>query len=157
MTYPDYLLAPEPEPIPTADGNPDVIINIPNDLEAALTDLHLPAWQLDGPFLCKATMERYRTELTAVSPQFEETAAALRHELTREAGGYAVLRMGNLAKALGTDDDRFCGWRRASRPKWRPPFRRFPGGPCGRTSESRSTRTLASPAGSGTTRSTWTW
>lgn len=51
-------------------------------------------------------MEEYRTELTA-TPRFEETAATLRHALTGEGGGYAVLCLGNLAKALGTDADRF--------------------------------------------------
>ncbi len=48
-------------------------------------------------------MERYGTELTATA-RFEETAAILRHALTGEGGGYAVLRLGNLAKALGTGD-----------------------------------------------------
>ncbi|MCF3142178.1 TauD/TfdA family dioxygenase [Streptomyces platensis] len=83
-----------------------MFIDIPSELEAALTDLSLPPWELNGPFLAHSTMERYRTELTA-SPRFEETAATMRHSLTREGGGYAVLRLGNLAKALGTDDDRF--------------------------------------------------
>ncbi|MFF1631063.1 hypothetical protein ACFVXV_37840, partial [Streptomyces sp. NPDC058272] len=81
-----------------------MFIDIPSELEAALTDLPLPTWKLDGSFLAQSTMERYRTELTA-TPRFEETAATLRHALTGEGGGYAVLRLGNLAKALGTDDD----------------------------------------------------
>ncbi|MEW1615166.1 MULTISPECIES: TauD/TfdA family dioxygenase [unclassified Streptomyces] len=51
-------------------------------------------------------MERYRIELTA-APQFEETVATLRRALSGEGGGYAVLRMGNLIKALGAEDDRF--------------------------------------------------
>ncbi|MFJ2397408.1 TauD/TfdA family dioxygenase [Streptomyces sp. NPDC087843] len=80
-----------------------MFIDIPSELEAALIDLPLPTWELDGSFLAKSTMERYRTELTA-TPQFEDTAATLRHTLTREGGGYAVLRLGNLAKALGTGD-----------------------------------------------------
>lgn len=83
-----------------------MFIDIPSELEAALIDLPLPQWELDGSFLAKTTMNEYRTELTA-TPQFEETAATLRHALTGEGGGYAVLRMGNLAKALGTDDGRF--------------------------------------------------
>ncbi|MGW8745974.1 TauD/TfdA family dioxygenase [Streptomyces sp. NPDC055794] len=80
-----------------------MFIEMPSDLEAALIDLPLPTWELDHSFLAKSTMERYRTELTA-TPRFEETAATLRHALTREGGGYAVLRLGNLAKALGTGD-----------------------------------------------------
>ncbi|MEV7848785.1 TauD/TfdA family dioxygenase [Streptomyces cyaneofuscatus] len=83
-----------------------MFIDIPNELEAALIDLCLPMWKLDGPFLASASAERYRTELRA-TPQFRETVATLRHALTGADGGYAVLRLGNLVKALGTDDDRF--------------------------------------------------
>ncbi|MGW2556323.1 TauD/TfdA family dioxygenase [Streptomyces sp. NPDC001635] len=79
-----------------------MFIDIPGELEAALIDRSLPPWELHGPFLAQSTMEEYRTELTA-TPQFEETAATLRHALTGN-GGYAVLRLGNLAKALGTGD-----------------------------------------------------
>nr|WP_240150693.1 TauD/TfdA family dioxygenase [Streptomyces sp. SID7805] len=68
-----------------------------------MIDLPLPPWGLDGSFLAKSTLERYRTELTA-TPRFEETAAILRHALTGEGGGYAVLRLGNLSKALGAGD-----------------------------------------------------
>ncbi|MFD8733470.1 TauD/TfdA family dioxygenase [Streptomyces sp. NPDC059618] len=80
-----------------------MFIDIPSELEAALIDLPLPTWELEGSFLAKPTMKRFRTELTA-TPQFEETAATLRHALTREGGGYAVLRLGNLAKTLRTGD-----------------------------------------------------
>lgn len=80
-----------------------MFIDIPNELEAALIDRSLPPWELDGSFLAQSTMKEYRTELTA-TPQFEETAATLRHALTGEGGGYAVLRLGNLARALGTGD-----------------------------------------------------
>ncbi|MEV5440879.1 TauD/TfdA family dioxygenase [Streptomyces sp. NPDC052682] len=80
-----------------------MFIDIPSELEAALIDLPLPPWELDGSFLAKSTMEEYRTELTA-APRFKETAATLRHALTGEYGGYAVLRLGNLAKALGAGD-----------------------------------------------------
>lgn len=83
-----------------------MFIDIPRRLEAALIDLSLPTWELEGPFLAKSTMERYRAELTG-APRFEETAATLRHALTGDGGGYAVLRLGNVAKALGADDDRF--------------------------------------------------
>ncbi|MGA4867139.1 TauD/TfdA family dioxygenase [Streptomyces lavendulocolor] len=83
-----------------------MLIDIPSELEAALTNLPLPMWELDGSFLAESTMERYQTELTA-TPRFTETATTLRHALTGEGGGYAVLRLGNLAEALGTDDGRF--------------------------------------------------
>ncbi|WP_259407986.1 TauD/TfdA family dioxygenase [Streptomyces akebiae] len=83
-----------------------MFIEIPSEVEAALIDRSLPPWELDGSFLAQSTMEEYRTELTA-TPQFEETAATLRHALTGAGGGYAVLRLGNLATALGTDDDQF--------------------------------------------------
>ncbi|MFJ8627504.1 TauD/TfdA family dioxygenase [Kitasatospora sp. NPDC093550] len=80
-----------------------MFIGIPSELESALIDLPLPAWKLDGSFLAKSTMERYRTELAAV-PRFEETAATLRHALTGEGGGYAVLRLGRLAESMGAGD-----------------------------------------------------
>jgi hypothetical protein len=83
-----------------------MFIELPSELEAALIDLRLPMWELDGQSLAKSTAERYRGALTA-TPQFEETIATMRHALTGEGGGYAVLRLGNLAKALGTDDGRF--------------------------------------------------
>lgn len=80
-----------------------MFIEIPNELEAALADRPLPPWQLDGPSLAGSTMEQYQAALAA-APRFEETAATLRDALTRDGGGYAVLRLGNLAKALGADD-----------------------------------------------------
>ncbi|MFE4670695.1 TauD/TfdA family dioxygenase [Streptomyces sp. NPDC056716] len=83
-----------------------MFIDIPSELEAALIDRSLPPWELDGSFLARSTMEEYRTELTA-TPRFAETAVILRHALTGEGGGYAVLRLGNLAEVLGADDDRF--------------------------------------------------
>lgn len=80
-----------------------MFIDISSDLEAALIDLSLPAWHLDGAFLAPTTIERYRTAMRA-APRFTETVTTLRDALTREGGGYAVLRLGNLAKALGAGD-----------------------------------------------------
>ncbi|MEW2302143.1 TauD/TfdA family dioxygenase [Streptomyces sp. NPDC006655] len=102
-----------------------MIIDIPSELEAALIGLPLPTWKLDGPFLAQSTMEEYRSELTA-APRFEETAATLRHVLTGESGGYAVLRLGNLAKALGIDDDRFLRLATAFAAEVAVPFSPFP-------------------------------
>ncbi len=101
-----------------------MLIDIPSELEAALIDRSLPTWELDGSFLATSTMQRYRTELTA-TPQFEETAATLRHALTGEGGGYAVLRLGNLAKALGTGD-RFLRLATAFAAEVAVPFSPFP-------------------------------
>jgi hypothetical protein len=80
-----------------------VFIDIPSELQAALIDIPLPPRSPDGPFLALSTMKEYRTELTA-TPRFDETAATLRHALTGEGRGYAVLRLGNLAEAPGTGD-----------------------------------------------------
>lgn len=102
-----------------------MFIDIPRELEAALIDLPLPTWDLDGSFLAEATMERYRVELTA-APRFEETAATLRHALNGEAGGYAVLRLGNLAKALGARDSRFLRLATAFAAEVAVPFSPFP-------------------------------
>ncbi|MFJ5875354.1 TauD/TfdA family dioxygenase [Streptomyces sp. NPDC093088] len=102
-----------------------MFIDIPRELKAALIGLPLPTWDLDGSFLAESTMERYRAELTA-APRFEETAAALHHALTGEDGGYAVLRLGNLAKALGAGDERFLRLATAFAAEVAVPFSPFP-------------------------------
>ncbi|MGW6842133.1 TauD/TfdA family dioxygenase [Streptomyces sp. NPDC054958] len=102
-----------------------MFIGIPGELESALIDLPLPPWELNAPFLAKSTREQYRTALTDV-PQFEETVATLRHALTGEGGGYAVLRLGNLAKTLGADDDRFLRLATAFAAEVAIPFSPFP-------------------------------
>ncbi|MFE6904229.1 TauD/TfdA family dioxygenase [Streptomyces sp. NPDC057717] len=101
-----------------------MFIDIPSKLEAALIERPLPPWELDGSFLAQSTIERYRTELTTI-PRFEETAAMLRHALIGEGGGYAVLRLGNLAKALGVGD-RFRRLATAFAAKVAVPFSPFP-------------------------------
>lgn len=90
------------------NSTPPAFINLSKELEAALIEIGgaLPAWAMAGPFLADATLQRYQAQMESV-PLVKETAATLRHALTGEGGGYAVLRLGNLAKALGTDDDRF--------------------------------------------------
>ncbi|MFE4048957.1 TauD/TfdA family dioxygenase [Streptomyces sp. YIM B13518] len=102
-----------------------MFIDIPGELEAALADLLLPTWELDGLSLAQSTMKRYRNELT-VTPRFQETVATLRHALTGEGGGYAVLRLGNLAKALGIDDGRFLRLATAFAAEVAVPFSPFP-------------------------------
>ncbi|WP_405971753.1 TauD/TfdA family dioxygenase [Streptomyces sp. NBC_00988] len=76
-----------------------MFIDIPSELETDLIDRPLPPWELDGSFLAQSSMEEYRTQLT-VTPRFGEIATTLRHTLTGAGGGYVVLRLGNLAKAL---------------------------------------------------------
>ncbi|MFJ4686494.1 TauD/TfdA family dioxygenase [Streptomyces sp. NPDC088789] len=102
-----------------------MFIDLPSELEASLIDLPLPTWELDGPYLAQSTRARYRTELRA-TPRFEETAATLRQALTGEGGGYAVLRLGNLAKALGIGDDRFLRLATAFAVEVAVPFSPFP-------------------------------
>ncbi|MFB6583342.1 TauD/TfdA family dioxygenase [Streptomyces sp. NPDC056402] len=105
-----------------------MFIGIPGELESALIDRSLPPWELDGSFLAQSTMEEYRTELTA-TPRFEETAATLHHALTGEGGGYAVLRLGGLAKALGTDGAQFLRLATAFVAEVAVPFSPFPAWP----------------------------
>ncbi|WP_327303008.1 TauD/TfdA family dioxygenase [Streptomyces sp. NBC_01298] len=100
-------------------------IDLPSELEAALIDRSLRPWGLDGPFLAKSTMVEYRAELTA-APRFEETTSVLRRALTWEGGGYAVLRLGNLAKALGAEDGRFLRLATAFAAEVAVPFSPFP-------------------------------
>ncbi|MEW1700832.1 TauD/TfdA family dioxygenase [Streptomyces sp. NPDC091278] len=83
-----------------------MFIDIPSELEAALTDRFLPPWEVDGSFLAQSAVEGYRSALAA-APRFGETAAAVRRALAEEGGGYAVLRLGNVAKALGADGGPF--------------------------------------------------
>ncbi|MFD8351721.1 TauD/TfdA family dioxygenase [Streptomyces coelicoflavus] len=70
-------------------------------------------------------MKQYRNELTAI-PRFEEAVATLRHALTGEGGGYAVLRLGNLAKVLGAEDGRFLRLATAFAAEVAVPFSPFP-------------------------------
>ncbi|MDI6518728.1 TauD/TfdA family dioxygenase [Streptomyces coelicoflavus] len=102
-----------------------MFIDIPGEIEGALTDLLLPIWELDGPSLARSTMKQYRNELTAI-PRFEEAVATLRHALTGEGGGYAVLRLGNLAKVLGAEDGRFLRLATAFAAEVAVPFSPFP-------------------------------
>ncbi|MEU6258639.1 TauD/TfdA family dioxygenase [Streptomyces sp. NPDC047043] len=109
----------------TRTTQPGASIDIPSELEAALVDRSLPPGELDGSFLAQSTMREYRTQLTA-APRFEETAATLRQVLTGEGGGYAVLRLGNLAKALGIDGDHFLRLVTAFAAEVAIPFSPFP-------------------------------
>jgi hypothetical protein len=78
-------------------------IDLPCELEEALIErAHtLPAWTMEGTFLVSSTIGRYRARL-ASAPLFDETISSLLHILSGAADGYAVVRLGNIADALGT-------------------------------------------------------
>jgi hypothetical protein len=86
-------------------GGEGLLINLPSELERALIGIGsaLPAWSVEGSFLAHSTIERYRAEL-ARAPLFQETADALRDMLGQRLNGYAVMRLGKIAQALGTGD-----------------------------------------------------
>lgn len=109
----------------TQTTQPGAFIEIPDELATTLLDRSLPAWEVDGPFLAQSTMEEYRNDLMA-APLFRETAATLRQVLTAEGGGYAVLRLGNLATTLGADGDRFLRLATAVAAEVAVPFSPFP-------------------------------
>lgn len=83
----------------------ETIIYVPVELEEALVELApaLPAWAVAGSFLAGSTIEQYRAQLTS-APLFDETISGLLRTLSGATGGYAVVRLGNIARALGTGD-----------------------------------------------------
>lgn len=78
-------------------------IDLPSELEEALIERGhtLPAWTMEGTFLASSTIGQYRAQL-ASAPLLDETIRSLLHMLSGAAGGYAVVRLGNIADALGT-------------------------------------------------------
>ncbi|MEV0149664.1 MULTISPECIES: TauD/TfdA family dioxygenase [unclassified Nonomuraea] len=108
------------------DSRPPAFITLSKELEAALIEIGgaLPAWDMAGSFLADATLKRYQADMESV-PLVKETVAQLRDALTAEGGGYAVLRLGNLAKALGADD-RFLRLATAFAAEVAVPFSPFP-------------------------------
>lgn len=80
-------------------------IDLHGELEDALVERAdaLPAWDMQGTFLDPPTIERYHAEL-ASAPRYEQTISELRRALDATAGGYAVVRLGRVAEALGTGD-----------------------------------------------------
>jgi hypothetical protein len=86
-----------------------MFINLPSELQRALIGIGkaLPPWSVEGTFLASSTIERYRTELASV-PLFRETTNALGGMLGGRPGGYAVMRLGNIAQALGTGERFLC-------------------------------------------------
>lgn len=84
----------------------ETVINVPAELEEALIELapSLPAWAVSGSFLAASTIERYQAQLSA-APMFDETVSGLTRALSGATGGYAVVRLGNVAHALGTEEE----------------------------------------------------
>ncbi|MFC1403202.1 MULTISPECIES: TauD/TfdA family dioxygenase [Streptacidiphilus] len=81
------------------------LIDLPRELEEALVEISatLPDWDMVAGFPTESTLAQCQEQMGAV-PLLKETAESLRHALSGEGGGYAVLRLGNLAEALGTGD-----------------------------------------------------
>jgi hypothetical protein len=77
----------------------------PDELEQALIACGrtLPGWTMVGTFLAPPTIRQYRAQLASAGVP-GATARSLRHALSGAGGGYAVLRLGNVAAALGTGD-----------------------------------------------------
>ncbi|GAB2875516.1 hypothetical protein [Streptomyces mayteni] len=83
----------------------DSFIDLPEELEDDLIAIGntLPAWSVEGTFLAHSTIERYRTELDT-APLFGDIKDRLLPLLGEAAGGYAVVRLRNVARALGIGD-----------------------------------------------------
>ncbi|MFC1405693.1 MULTISPECIES: TauD/TfdA family dioxygenase [Streptacidiphilus] len=58
---------------------------------------------MEGTFLADSTVQRYRSELASV-PLVTETVESLLATLSVAGAGYAVVRLGNIAEALGTGE-----------------------------------------------------
>jgi hypothetical protein len=94
--------------IPAARTSIDAVgegrfIDLPGELEEALIECGrtLPAWTMEGTFLASSAIGQYRAQLSSAS-LFDETISSLLRMLSGAAGGYAVVRLGNIADALGT-------------------------------------------------------
>ncbi|MFD5191365.1 TauD/TfdA family dioxygenase [Streptomyces sp. NPDC058357] len=80
----------------------DAFIDLPRELEEDLIKIGstLPAWSVEGTFLAKSTIEQYRAALDS-APLFDEFRGSLLSTLGGVRGGYAVVRLRNIAEALG--------------------------------------------------------
>ncbi|MFF1913488.1 TauD/TfdA family dioxygenase [Streptomyces sp. NPDC058239] len=87
------------------NADSDRFIDLPEELEGDLIEIGstLPAWSVEGAFLAGSTIERYPTKLDS-APLFDEIRGRLLAALNGAPGGYAVVRMGNIAQALGVGD-----------------------------------------------------
>lgn len=96
---------PAAAPAPAASAGQATIIDLPGELEEALIERGavLPAWALEGSFLAGSTIGQYRAQL-ASAPLLDETISGLVRTLNGATGGHAVVRLGNIARALGTGE-----------------------------------------------------
>ncbi|MFG2563339.1 TauD/TfdA family dioxygenase [Streptomyces sp. NPDC048496] len=87
------------------NADSDRFIDLPKELEGDLIEIGstLPAWTVEGAYLADSTIERYRTKLDS-APLFNEIRGPLLAALNGAAGGYAVVRLGNIAQALGVGE-----------------------------------------------------
>lgn len=93
----------------TVNADWDGFIDLPKELEDDLIEIGstLPGWSVEGAFLADSTIERYRTKLDS-APLFDEFRSPLLAALNGAAGGYAVVRLGNIVQALGVGDQFLC-------------------------------------------------
>lgn len=77
-------------------------IDPPRALQEALIECGraLPGWTMEGTFLSALAIRQYRAELASV-PLFDET---IRSPL-RALNGYTIVRLGGVARALGTGEE----------------------------------------------------
>ncbi|MFD7015225.1 TauD/TfdA family dioxygenase [Streptomyces sp. NPDC059928] len=80
-------------------------IDLPKELADSLIQIGstLLAREVQDTFLADSTIAQYRSGLES-APHFTTVRSSLLGALHGDHGGYAVLRLGNLAKALGTGD-----------------------------------------------------
>ncbi|MFE3827503.1 TauD/TfdA family dioxygenase [Streptomyces sp. NPDC059092] len=80
-------------------------IDLSRELEEDLIEIGstLPAWSVEGAFMADSTIERYRAALDSV-PLSDELRGPLVSTLNGVTGGCAVVRLGNIAQALGVGE-----------------------------------------------------
>lgn len=88
-----------------ASAGRDGFIDLPKELEDDLIEIGstLPAWSAEGAFLAGSTVEWCRAKLNS-APRFVEIRERLLSLLSGAAGGYAVVRLRNIAQVLGVGD-----------------------------------------------------
>ncbi|MFD8594517.1 TauD/TfdA family dioxygenase [Kitasatospora sp. NPDC059646] len=84
------------------------LLDLPEELETALAEVgtSLPDWEMNGTFLSGRTIQQYRAALDA-APEFRGLKNAAMSALSSEGGGYAVVRLGGIAQALGVEGEPF--------------------------------------------------
>ncbi|MER5494303.1 TauD/TfdA family dioxygenase [Streptomyces sp. NPDC002490] len=87
------------------DADRDGFVDLPRELEGNLIEIgsRLPSWNTEGSFLACSTIEWYRAEMES-APLFDEFRDSLLTVLNGTTGGYAVVRLGNIARTLGVGE-----------------------------------------------------